>query len=269
MKKAFPTGLEAIFLVIGLYLAEVVAGAALQDFRKALDLDAAEIEALAVVIGNGIIFTLALQVADIGYRQLFHDEHALPAPTIALSLPLVLALVPGLLVLVSVAMDFLNAVAPLSRWEESLFERHRSASLPAVVSICVLAPVLEEMLFRGLVLRGFLERFPRWYAIVASAILFGAAHLNIYQFVVGLVLGVLLGWLYERTRSLLPCIALHAGYNAAVTWSAVQAEGQHAGPDTGAWVLMLAFSGVALFALRRVLRPRKTLPAGQPLPSQL
>ena len=269
MKKAFPTGPEAIFLVIGLYLAEVVAGAALQDFSKVLGLDRAEIDALAVVIGNGVIFTLALQVADLGYRQLFHDEHALPAPTVTILLPLVLALVPGLLVLVSVAMDFLNAVAPLSRWEESLFERHRSASLPAIVSICVLAPVLEEMLFRGLVLRGFLERFSRWYAIGASAILFGAAHLNIHQFVVGLVLGVLLGWLYERTRSLLPCIALHAGYNAAVTWSAVQAEGQHAAGDVGAWVMMLAASGAALFALRRLLRPREAVAARQALPSRL
>ena len=39
--------------------------------------------------------------------------------------------------------------------------------------------------------------------------------------------------------------------------------------DTGAWVMMLALSGVALFALRRVLRPRESVPSGQPAPSRL
>ena len=41
--------------------------------------------------------------------------------------------------------------------------------------------------------------------------------MNIYQFVVALVLGVLSGWLYERSRSLIPCIALHVSYNSALT----------------------------------------------------
>lgn len=40
--------------------------------------------------------------------------------------------------------------------------------------------------------------------------------MNIYQFVVGLSLGVLLGWLYERAKSLWPCILLHGAYNSAL-----------------------------------------------------
>lgn len=267
MKKAFPTTLEAVFLVIGLYLAQVVAGAALQDFRKVLGLDAAEMEALSVVIANGLIISLALQLADIGYRDLFHDKGALPVSTHLLVLPLVLALVPGLMVVVAVLLELLAVVAPFSRWEEILSERPGGESLAMLVSVCVLAPVLEEMLFRGIVLRGFLARFPRWYAIAASAILFGAAHLNLQQFCVGLVLGLVLGWIHARTRSLLPCIALHAGYNVAVTWYALQAQPEV--PDRGAWVPMLAITGVALFALQRVLRPPPTAQAGQPLTSRL
>jgi membrane protease YdiL (CAAX protease family) len=254
MKKAFPTTLEAVFLVLGLYLAEFVAGAALQDFRTSLDLGPREIDALATVIGNGIVLTVALQLADLDHRRLVHDNRAPAWTTALLLLPLVAALVPALLLLTDLAMQVLTTLAPLSRWEEAFFERMGSGSLPVLVSVCVLAPVCEEMLFRGVILRGFLARYPRWHAIVASSLVFGAAHLNLYQLFVGLVLGVLLGWLYERTRSLVPCIGLHAFYNAAVTWYAWQAANDGRGLDPGAWVLLLAMGGIALWVLRRVLR---------------
>ena len=57
---------------------------------------------------------------------------------------------------------------------------------------CLIAPVVEEIVFRGLVLRG-LERYGRWFAIVASSVLFGLFHGNPaqspYAFAVGLVMG--------------------------------------------------------------------------------
>ena len=43
---------------------------------------------------------------------------------------------------------------------------------------------------------------------------------------------VVLGWLYERTRSLIPCIALHAAYNACVTWLDMQEVPADAAPET-------------------------------------
>src|SRR5256885_10235848 len=43
---------------------------------------------------------------------------------------------------------------------------------------------------------------------------------NVYQFFGAMLLGLTLGWLYERTRALWPCIALHMSYNVAVTWLA-------------------------------------------------
>jgi membrane protease YdiL (CAAX protease family) len=65
-------------------------------------------------------------------------------------------------------------------------------------------------------LRAFLERYPRGLAISYSALYFGAAHLNIYQFFLAFLLGLLLGWLYERSRSLVPCIVLHGALNTTV-----------------------------------------------------
>lgn len=57
---------------------------------------------------------------------------------------------------------------------------------------CLFAPVVEEIVFRGLVMRG-LEKYGKWFAIVASSLLFGLFHGNPaqspYAFAVGLVMG--------------------------------------------------------------------------------
>lgn len=117
------------------------------------------------------------------------------------------------------------------------------------------------MLFRGVILRGFLEQYPRPMAIFGSAVLFGAAHLNIYQFVLGVVMGALLGWLYERARSLIPCIALHGVYNTGTVVVAnfgSDAEGWR-GADLMFWTGSVVLALMGAVALRAMLaRPKPT-----------
>ena len=80
----------------------------------------------------------------------------------------------------------------------------------AAVAVLLIAPVSEELFFRGLLLRGFLMRYRPGTAIIASAFLFSAAHLNPLQGIPAFFLGLYFGWLFVRTRSLWPCILAHA-----------------------------------------------------------
>jgi membrane protease YdiL (CAAX protease family) len=173
-----------------------------------------------------------------------------------LVVPPVLLLVPALLLTITSMLNLLMRVVPLSAWEESMFSRMADGSIAAVLAVCVLAPLLEEMLFRGIVLRGFLQRYPRWQAIFMSALFFGAAHMNIYQFVVGFVMGTVLAWLYERTRSLIPCIALHAAYNITTLLLADWLDA--ASPSRLLWAVLLALAAAVcgVLALRAMLVPR-------------
>ena len=78
--------------------------------------------------------------------------------------------------------------------------------------IGILVPIAEEMVFRGAILRTLLRIFnPRyhWLPIVLSALLFGAVHANMAQFFHATLLGLLLGWLYYHTNSIVPGIVLH------------------------------------------------------------
>ncbi|WBA42636.1 CPBP family intramembrane glutamic endopeptidase [Hymenobacter canadensis] len=85
--------------------------------------------------------------------------------------------------------------------------------LPAVafLVLCVAAPVLEELLLRGVLLQGLLRNFPGrpWIAIGQSALIFGLMHANPPQSLATFVLGLLMGWLYYRTRSLWLCMGVH------------------------------------------------------------
>ena len=80
----------------------------------------------------------------------------------------------------------------------------------AFIAVSILAPLLEELVFRGLLLRGLLNnKVNPWFAIVLVALLFGAAHLNPWQFVGAGFLGIILGFVYWRTKDLWICIYLH------------------------------------------------------------
>lgn len=80
------------------------------------------------------------------------------------------------------------------------------------LALGILAPVAEELVFRGAILRSLMAYFNYrlpWIPIVVSALLFGVVHGNVAQFSNAFVMGLLLGWLYCRTHSIVLGVALH------------------------------------------------------------
>ncbi len=80
----------------------------------------------------------------------------------------------------------------------------------------VIAPVAEELFFRGQVLRGYLGRYSVRKAVIASAVYFSLFHLNVPQAFVTLPLGIICAWLVLRTGSVLPGILYHVVTNVTV-----------------------------------------------------
>ncbi len=94
--------------------------------------------------------------------------------------------------------------------------------------VAVLAPVAEEVFFRGFLYGGLRRRVGVGAAMLLSTVFFTALHLSIGLFIPILVLGLFLAWLYEHTGSLYPGILLHAANNALalLLLAALQASGQ-------------------------------------------
>jgi len=102
------------------------------------------------------------------------------------------------------------------KWEPS----HAGAYAANFAVVAGMAPLTEELTFRGL---GFslLERYGRWFAIVADGVTFGLAH-GLVQALPELALfGCALAWLRAKTGSVLPGMLLHAVFNALALIAAV------------------------------------------------
>ena len=120
----------------------------------------------------------------------------------------------------------------------------------------------EELLFRGVVLGGFLRRYPATRAILASALLFAAIHLTIPQLLGAFVAGGYLGWWRARTGGLTAPVALHALYNAvALVVTKVWGLPAIYYTQTGLWISLANLAGGALLLFGIVRLSNRFLPA--------
>ena len=90
-----------------------------------------------------------------------------------------------------------------------------------VITISLVAPLLEEVLFRGAIQGYMMRRYNPWVAIVSAALVFGIFHLNPVQVVGASIVGLLLAWLYWRTGSLMPGILIHIFNNSLSVYLAL------------------------------------------------
>ena len=86
-----------------------------------------------------------------------------------------------------------------------------------ILSITLLGPMLEELLFRGAIQGELQRQMKPWKAIIVSSLLFGLVHMNPAQIPFAFLLGMLFGWLYYRTGSLLPGLVGHVLNNSVAT----------------------------------------------------
>ncbi|MBL1211202.1 MAG: CPBP family intramembrane metalloprotease [Geminocystis sp. GBBB08] len=87
------------------------------------------------------------------------------------------------------------------------------------ITASIAAPIFEEIMFRGFLLPSLTRYLPVWGAIVASGILFAVAHLSLAETIPLATLGIILGIVYTRSRSLLASITLHSLWNSGTLFS--------------------------------------------------
>lgn len=90
---------------------------------------------------------------------------------------------------------------------------HGAGYLALTIVVVVGAPIVEELFFRGLLLRSLQRRFGDRWAVLGSAVVFGVAHFEPLQLPALVALGVILGAMAVSTKRLGPSIFAHAGFN--------------------------------------------------------
>lgn len=162
---------------------------------------------------------------------------------------LVLALLWGLstTLLIDFLLSFLPALPDLMKEQFDVLQ----SGWVGILSITLLGPVLEELLFRGGVTRVLLERYSPAKAILLSALIFGIFHINPAQVVSAFLAGLLFAWIYYRTRSLVPCILIHILNNSlavALSLRYPEADSIRELMGPGAYYLLGAVSAIVFVA---------------------
>ena len=100
-----------------------------------------------------------------------------------------------------------------SRWLEWLGDQMKLGGWMMLTTV-VVAPILEEILFRGILQESLTRKYGPWRGILIASAIFGIVHGIPQQALNAFFVGAMIGFIYYKTQSLIPCILIHALNNA-------------------------------------------------------
>lgn len=236
-------------------------GSALELLRIASD---------TLMLQSALSGVLTLLVVIIFYRvrrKRLHEAlwlRPVPAPTLLTGA----SLAPALYFVVTLALASLPEA-----WLESYGEAASgldSGSVMGFIAVALVAPVVEEFIFRGLMMTRLSQAMPGWLAVLLSAAIFGVCHGHPVWFGYAFVLGAFFGMLDLRTGSICPSILGHIAFNLIGQIFSLVPESEN---DTEMFIAMgvLLLAAIILLILNRpaildVFRPARA--SAQEFPPQ-
>lgn len=192
--KSYPTFAQSVILLIIWFLCTILSVLVIIPFFGMDD-------------GIGMMITYALSMALTVVAGLFlRGDWGMAAGSVA---PLTVVAGALLILSLNILVEPLTTMVPMNDTLIKLFQGMKGQPIPFFFMAVVAAPILEEIMFRGIILDGFLKNYKPWQAILVSAFMFGAIHGNLAQGIGAFGIGIVLGWLYWKTNSIWPAILLH------------------------------------------------------------
>lgn len=150
-------------------------------------------------------------------------KHGVSVDTLGFRSPnfstLSLRLLPVSVLLLALALNGVYS-ALVEYWSLEVFQPPElpafgtSTAILVGIFFVVFGPLAEEVFFRGFALQGISRRFGIKTGVVVSSLLFGILHVNLV--IPTFLIGILLAFLFVRTRSVLPCFLVHSAHNGLV-----------------------------------------------------
>jgi membrane protease YdiL (CAAX protease family) len=209
--NAYPTIKKAVVLCLILLGIEIFAGIILALVLGFIGVDNKDfIEDLAAIYITLAAFCVVLII---GYKETnkkFNEIFKFNKISLNLWIAVIIFMF-GFIIISSEIDNLLNFILPMPEFMVDVFKSMLSSDylVISIIMVGIMPAFLEEMLFRGIILGGFRENYSQRKAIVVSALLFGLAHLNPWQFVSSFIIGLIMAWIFIKTESILPCIYMH------------------------------------------------------------
>lgn len=208
----YPTPKNVIGLFFYLVVISLVIGIPLGLINKhTFQFNEAFIELFSYLVSSAIVAVHYLKKK----REINLENYYLRIESVSFSS---WALILGVMTLMIIIVTPLLNLIPVPDWFLKIMKEVISDDRYSFLSVVIAAPIFEELIMRGIILDGFLKRYNPQKAILYSSIIFGLIHLNPWQFIDAFIGGLYIGWIYYRTRSIIPCIAIHV-FNNLIAFS--------------------------------------------------
>ncbi len=157
----------------------------------------------------------------IAYRKYFKNESNTPLRDCSKNIPMTIAGIFLFVIATQYVTTYLVSAisSAFPSWLEEYTDILESAGLDSDITVmmalyvCLLGPICEEILFRGLTYHAAKKVMPVSMAVLVQAILFGVFHLNKIQGIYAFLLGLGLGYVMYLYDNIIVTIIIHIGYN--------------------------------------------------------
>ncbi|MFW6287619.1 MAG: CPBP family intramembrane glutamic endopeptidase [bacterium] len=263
-KQAFPGRLQAVGLTLVTILMLLVVGSLITIALLLFGIDInTEVQYLPIVnalieiiaIGGVILYIMRDKGFNWGYIK------GKNVKSISFYYKVTILMV-GLSIVISDLDNLIQQFIPMSEMFSDAFQNLLNQNILMVFfALCIVAPLFEETFFRGLVLRGLLKNLEHWTAIFFSAFLFGIIHMNIWQGIGTFFIGIAIGWVFYKTRSLYAVIFAHFINNflVLIAVKSVKIPGFSAPSETGFQPVWFTIMGVLLLIIGILLIEREDI----------
>ena len=210
--KAFPTISQAILVTTGYVVLTTLIFIPFYFIGSVIGypiLDFVPLETLLYLIPLSLLIWFVIRKTKLTIKELLPIKAFNPV----LLLPITLVIV-GIGIMSSEIDNILSLILPAPDWFNEMFNELRSNVVKYLVIVVIVAPITEEILFRGIIVRGFSRNYAFGKTIIVSALIFGIGHLNPWQAIGAFLIGIILAWIWIETKSLLPCVYAHALLNS-------------------------------------------------------
>lgn len=174
------------------------------------------------------------------------------------------------MVALNFAIEPIMSLMPVPEWFERIMKIMVGGNIyVSVLTVGICAALFEELICRGIIMRGLLNHISPSKAIIWSALIFAVMHLNPWQAIPAFVFGIFFGWIYYRTHCLWATIFLHFVNNTTATlisyyYPEIDTATSYRGffPSADAYMLTFAISigvlAISYFLISKYTKPVKT-----------
>lgn len=150
-------------------------------------------------------------------------------------------------IFIMLALTYLNYILPLEKISQNYEEIMKAVMsgnfIIVFITVGIFGPIIEEIIFRGLILNELKKVSPVIAAVIIQAVLFGAYHMNPLQSSYAFVVGIVLGLVAVLTRSIWAPILVHVFFNSVnvIIDKALEANPEQQTQFFGVYTLIISF----------------------------